>query len=728
MKEAPAIKFKLCIMKTGFFLACWTWLLAEVCQNTPAQPTEALAASSVVWDTPSADSRGSMPLGNGDLGMNVWVETNGDLVFYISKSDAWSDNVAGTKGLPKLGRVRVKLQPGLLAPGGSFSQKLELAAGEIDIKSGPPAAESQVRIWVDANWPVIHVETATAQPHELQVTFESLRPFPEKNLQADTVVTDQPNRVVWFYRNLNRQIPQLTNRTFGAAILGNGLVAGSPTELHSAKPERKQAIAICALTAQIATAEGWEAKLDDVIAQTQAVPLETARAHHVAWWRQFWQRSWIVVGGDAEAAKVTRGYVLQRFVTAAAGRGGAPIKFNGSIFTMDYWKQEKIKGVATNYWVGADARDWGGQYWFQNTRPVYWPLLQSGDFEMMQPLFEMFRNILPNNTRLVHDYYGHDGAYFAETAPFYGGLSMLTTNEPGSYTKHYFTPILELSAMMLDYYDYTRDDVFARKTLLPIANAGVTFFDKHFPRDAAGRLLLSPDNAIEMYWKAQNPAPDIAGLRRVLGGLLNLPTKLTTVALRAHWQELLSEVPPLPMAAYHGSKRLLPAEVYDQGHNFENPELYAIYPFRLFGLHQPNLELAQTTFAARRFREDGCWRQSGIQAALLGDTETARKNVVFVLQRQDPQVRFPAFWAHGSDYVPDEDNGGNGMNALQLMLMQSEGRKIYLLPAWPKTWSASFKLHAPFNTTVEGCVQDGHVQSLLVIPPERHSDVVLPGP
>ncbi len=720
--------FKQAITRTGFLLVCWTLLLAGQSHSVTAQPAEALAAASVDWHAPSADSRGSMPLGNGDLGMNVWVETNGDLVFYISKTDAWSDNVAGAKGLLKLGRVRVKLQPGLLALGGEFSQKLELGTGEIDIRSGPAAAESLVRVWVDANRPVIHVETATAQPHELQITFESLRPFPEKNLQADTVVTNQPNRVVWYYRNLNRQIPQLTNRTFGAAILGDGLVAGSSTELHSSKPAQKQAIRICALTAQTATADGWLAALADIILQSQAVPPEIARAQHAEWWHQFWQRSWIAAGGEAAATNVTRGYILQRFVTAAAGRGGAPIKFNGSIFTMDYWKEEKIKGVTTNYWLGADARDWGGQYWFQNTRPLYWPLLQSGDFEMMQPLFEMFRNMLPHNALLVRQYYGHAGAYFAETAPFYGGLSLLTTNEPGSYTKHYFTPILELSALMLSYYEYTEDDSFVRQTLLPIADAGVTFFDQHFPRDVTGHLLLAPDNSIEMYWKSQNPAPDIAGLRWVLAGLLNLPPELTTAAMRAHWQQLLAKIPPLPVAEVNGTKRLLPAEVYDQGHNFENPELYAIYPFRLYGLHQPDLELARATFAARRFREDGCWRQNGIQAALLGDAETALKNVMFVLQRQDPQVRFPAFWAHGSDYVPDEDNGGNGMNALQLMLMQSQGRKIYLLPAWPKKWTASFKLHAPFNTMVEGSVQGGRVQSLTVFPPERRADVVLPTP
>ena len=174
-------------------------------------------------------------------------------------------------------------------------------------------------------------------------------------------------------------------------------------------------------------------------------------------------------------------------------------------------------------------------------------------------------------------------------------------------------------------------------------------------------------------------------------------------------------------------KVLLPAEVYGPGHNFENPELYAVYPFRHFGLNKPDLDLAKTTFAARRFKDDGCWRQSGVQAALLGDTATARKDVVFVLQRKEPQCRFPAFWAHGSDYVPDEDNGGHGIHALQLMLMQSEGRKIYLLPAWPKNWNATFKLHAPLNTTVEGVVRDGKVESLKVMPAARRADVVLSG-
>ena len=679
-----------------------------------------LDAYNETWTTPSEDSRGSMPLGNGDIGLNVWVEKNGDLIFYISKTDAWSDNVGAGKGLPKVGKVRIALTPALVTASG-FVQTLKLATGEIEVHSG----DTVLRVWVDANRPLVHVESESARPNEWQVAFESTRPVPEKYLQADVIVTNLPNRVIWYYRNQNKTVRQLTNRTFGAEIFGDHLLAASATALHSAQLAKKQAVGIAVLTAQTETPEQWLAQLQEVAKAAEAVPLETARRAHAQWWDVFWNRSWIFATGDDAATKVTRGYVLQRFVSACAGRGGAPIKFNGSIFTMDWHKSEKVKGVQTNSIVVADARDWGGQYWFQNTRPMYWPMLQSGDFEMMQPLFKMFRAILPDNEKEVQEFYHHEGAYFAETKPFYGGINRLAVDAPGKYTDFYYTPILELSSMMLDYYAYTGDKAFVRETLLPIADAGMKFFDQHW-KHANGKLVLDPDNAIEMFWKARNPAPDLAGLRWVLPGLLALPPELTSDEQRTRWQRLLKEIPELPLGETNGVKVLAPAEVYDKGHNFENPELYAVYPFRLFGLGKPELDLAKATFGVRRFKDDGCWRQSGVQAALLGDIATARKNVVFVLQRKDAQCRFPAFWAHGSDHVPDEDNGGHGIHALQLMLLQGEERKIYVLPAWPKNWNASFKLHAPLNTVVEGVVRDGKIESLKVTPPERQADVVVP--
>jgi hypothetical protein len=86
--------------------------------------------------------------------------------------------------------------------------------------------------------------------------------------------------------------------------------------------------------------------------------------------------------------------------------------------------------------------------------------------------------------------------------------------------------------------------------------------------------------------------------------------------------------------------------------------------------------------------------------------------------------RFSWFWKAGGDWIPDLDDGGTGMMTLELMLMQSDGKRIQLLPAWPNDWTADFRLHAPYRTTVEGHVEHGKITNLKVTPQSRAKDVV----
>jgi alpha-L-fucosidase 2 len=62
-----------------------------------------------------------------------------------------------------------------------------------------------------------------------------------------------------------------------------------------------------------------------------------------------------------------------------------------------------------------------------------------------------------------------------------------------------------------------------------------------------------------------------------------------------------------------------------------------------------------------------------------------------------------------------------------MMLMQTDGKRIDLLPAWPKDWTADFKLHAPYQTTIEAHVANGKITHLLVTPSSRAKDVVIVG-
>ncbi len=173
-----------------------------------------------------------------------------------------------------------------------------------------------------------------------------------------------------------------------------------------------------------------------------------------------------------------------------------------------------------------------------------------------------------------------------------------------------------------------------------------------------------------------------------------------------------------------GTPVILPAAVYGSPKNAENPELYVAFPYRLYGVGKSDLKLAQDTFAARKFPQDTCWGQDGPQAAVLGLAAVAQRAAVDEFTDYGDQ-HFMWFWRAGGDWIPDLDNGGTGMMTLQLMMMQTDGRRIQLLPAWPKAWAADFKLHAPYRTVIEGHVENGRITRLEVTPPERANDVVV---
>ena len=147
--------------KTAWLLALALSLLAAQAQN--------IDDCNVTWTSPSPDSFGSMPLGNGDVGANVWVEPGGDLLFYVSKVDAYDS----AHLLKKLGRVRVRFTPSLAT--NRFRQTLVLREGAIAIEAG----DVRLRVWVDAHAPVIRVTGESKKPVDVVASFETLRPCEE---------------------------------------------------------------------------------------------------------------------------------------------------------------------------------------------------------------------------------------------------------------------------------------------------------------------------------------------------------------------------------------------------------------------------------------------------------------------------------------------------------------------------------------------------------------------
>jgi hypothetical protein len=176
-----------------------------------------------------------------------------------------------------------------------------------------------------------------------------------------------------------------------------------------------------------------------------------------------------------------------------------------------------------------------------------------------------------------------------------------------------------------------------------------------------------------------------------------------------------------------GVTTLAPAARFERMQNVELPQLYPVFPYGLYGIGQPDLELAVNTW---KFGADNpnqknfiSWHQDAIFCARLGLTEEAKQKTI--QKMSDSGRRCPTFWGPGRDWVPDHNWGGSGMIGLQEMLMQTVDEEIHLFPAWPKDWDVHFKLHAPGNTMVEAKRIEGKVVELKVHPEARVKDVVM---
>ncbi len=734
------------------------------------------AANDVTWNSLGTNENDSMPLGNGDVAANVWTEQNGDIVLLLAKSDAWSENCQ----LLKLGRVRVKLNPNPFAAVGSFAQTLKLESGEVEVQSG----KSVARIWVDANQPVVHVEVQTEKATQFEATSEVWRSksyhLNSKGVSqdgffefgnnpdgldfgADTIFPAQKISVAWCHFNTNSIYPlvfqrehlesllskypdPLLHRCFGITMTGPGFVNSGDQSLKSAHAAKTFRLDLCALTEQTDSPENWRSDSSNLAASIEAVKINSARKAHEQWWAQFWDRSWINISGAPEARKVSQSYAIQRYMTACAGRGAQPIKFNGSLFTVGHDLPDGKSSTDKDH--DPDFRAWGASYWNQNTRLIYWPLLASGDDDLLKPWFDMYVRALPLATDRTQLYFHHPGGAFIETIYFWGlpNVNDWGWNNGGpelesTWMRYHIQGGLEVLAEMLDRNDYSGDTDFVRATILPMADAVVTYYDAHWKRGPDGNILMQPSQSIETYQEdAVNPTPDIAGLMSVLPRLIALPKDTTGDARQTLWNRVLKDLPPVPFGTTargklpplgvgdpDGKPTILPAQQYGKPKNHENPELYTVFPYRLYGLGKPNLQLARDTFAARLYPFGKCWGQDGIEAALLLLTDEAKKSLLEEFTSYGNQ-RFPWFWSKNSDWIPDMDNGGAGMMTLQLMLMQCDGKRIALLPAWPADWTADFKLRAPYQTSVEGHVENGKVTRLNVLPADRAKDVVIVKP
>jgi len=736
----------------------------------------------VVWNSQSQNSSESMPCGGGDIGLNVWVE-QGDVLFYMSKSGFFDEN----NQLLKAGRVRLKLSPNPF-DGETFRQELKLKDGLVQIEGSKDGLNAKVKIWVDVFHPVIHVEVEANRKIELSSGYETWRyedrvlqkmeafsssykwAAPEGLKMLKDAIDFEGNSVLFVHRNQEPTIfdetvksqsmeavkdqlfNPLKNLTFGGKMLGDNLVQAVTYEgnyvdtaykgwlLKSKSAAQKHSVEIVLNGSQTESLESWKTQLQNVDTEYQK-NTKTAHTKTLNWWHQYWDRSFVTIGNNPDSTdwKVGRNYQLFRYMLGINAYGEYPTKFNGGLFTVDPVFTDAKRNFTP------DFRLWGGgTFTAQNQRLVYFPMLKSGDFDLMKSQFDFYMRIQKNAELRSEVYWNHKGACFTEQMDNFGlpNFAEYATERPAGYNpgveynawlEYEWDTVLEFCLMMIENERYSGKDISG---YLPFIESCLTFFDEHYQYlaaqrgskklDSDGHLVLFPGSACETYKMTNNSSSTIAGLTTVLKGILELPSGYLTEAQKEKWQAMLKRIPPISTRVCNGFTTISPAKSWERINNVEVPQLYPVYPWGIYGFGKPDLELAINTWnhdpEALKFRSHIGWKQDNIFAARLGLTDEAFR--LNMLKMADSGRRFPAFWGPGFDWVPDHNWGGSGIIGIQEMLLQVDGDKIHLFPAWPKDRDVHFKLHAPKNTTVEVSLKGGKIEFIKVIPEERRKDIV----
>jgi hypothetical protein len=354
-------------MRNELFLNAHLALLTGVLQvtgaATPGLPPE-LERYNSVWNTPSKDATGSMPLSGGALGLNVWVE-GGDLLFYIGHPDSRIEDGK----LVKLGRVRLTLSPSPFKA--KFRQELDLMESCLRV-TGQGVS---LKLWVDAFQPVVHVEMLAGAPVTASVAYESWRftanPVTdglEWCYRLDPAKSDRPGKIkAQRVEAIADLVPDpLKNLTLGGRMVSAGLVAdgtGAGTymrtpfkswKVKTAQPVTSLDLRVLLRVAQDDSVAAWRSELDKL----QRAPADQPKT--LAWWREFWQRSYVILNPGAQPEEtgwqVGRNYQLFRYLLAANRTGKAPTLFNGGIFTFakpGYEAARAVDGDPDTRWASA---------------------------------------------------------------------------------------------------------------------------------------------------------------------------------------------------------------------------------------------------------------------------------------------------------------------------------------------------------------------------------------
>ena len=407
---------------------------------------------------------------------------------------------------------------------------------------------------------------------------------------------------------------------------------------------------------------------------------------HAALHGELFRRSALDLGGGADRAKPTEDLIAE----AMANNSLPPALMEKMYDAGRYMFISSAGELAPNLqgiWIGGWTAPWSGDFTLDtNVQAAMSSAASANLLDLMEGYFRLMEGFYPEWRLNAKRLYGARGFVTnlraSNTALALRGKEYTFWTSGCGWLLRYF----------IDYPEYTGDTEFLKTRTIPALKEVAQFYEDFLVEGPDGKLEFIPSYNPETA-PGVNAVMDIAVARDVLGSLISSCRQLGIEQENIpKWETMLAKLPPYPITK-DGVIPEFPGGRLFAGHRHYS-QLYGCYQSFEPAFLEPGplREAAKKTVLEKQAAiEKGKQRsgfarvQSSVAAAFLGMPESAYDQLRLLATQKHMHNSLMTGHDPGPHIFNVDANGGVP-GIVSMLLMQSHGGELQLLPALPAAW------------------------------------------
>lgn len=518
-------------------------------------------------------------LGNGDVGVAIGGDLR-TLTYYFGKNDFWTDDAALNQDGHRFNGIRPLMLGGMeiqIGRDGHAPYKMEQDINRAEVRASLSIDRSTVSAnsWLAATENTLVIELQSEGDESTPVTLELWCPgsdaFPAKRwdtlhiqngIYNATCGIDGP--IGWISRSTHES--ERTRWTCRSAIA----LSVSGTEYSMFTDSDRRVFATFTLEPNtpvriLAAIEGGKDRTEHVDAAVQRTKsadqtsISSLHTDHLAWWRQFWTRSYIRL----------HDFELERY-------------YYGALYNMACCSREGCvaPGLMGNWFTTDQPMCHSDYHLNYNYQAPFYGLYSANRFEQIAPYYQPVLDYLPEGR-----WRARNEIEVACPLPFPNGVrGVLYPVGIGPWAStpddNYHNQVSDATFAAIPFiwhYEYTLDDGFLREKAYPLLIELADFWEDYLQRDDRNRYIVHA--ASYEGYQDINPAQDLGFIRMLFRYLLKYSSLLgRDVPRHERWQDILDHLSAPPTTEFEGAKVYNHAETDEFLVGFTTDNLEWIFP------------------------------------------------------------------------------------------------------------------------------------------------------